>query len=124
MSAIDAITRIRNASSRKKPVVEVLRDRFTEALLKVLQREGYIWGFETKEKGFSVQLKYGVLGNPVIQEFDSVSKSSRRDYKRRTNLEPVLGGLGIAIISTPQGLMSDREARRAGLGGEVIARVA
>ncbi len=93
----------------------------------VLKREGYIWDFEEIDaepvKQLRIELKYGPNGERVIQEIQRVSKPGRRVYSKSRDLRPVLNGLGISIISTSQGLVSDREARQQNIGGEVLCEI-
>jgi small subunit ribosomal protein S8 len=93
----------------------------------VLKREGYIWDYEVLEnepgKTLRVVLKYGPNGERVIQKIRRVSKPGRRVYAKCQELRPILNGMGISIVSTSKGLVSDREARRQNLGGEVLAEV-
>ncbi|MFQ5955334.1 MAG: 30S ribosomal protein S8 [Kiloniellales bacterium] len=123
----DMLTRIRNAQQRQKTKVEAPASRLHASVLEVLQREGYIRGFKRVpvSKGMDrleIELKYHD-GTPVIQEIARVSKPGRRVYSKIKDLQQVYGGLGISILSTPQGVMSDAEARAANIGGEVLCRV-
>ena len=123
----DMLTRIRNGQAAHKPVVESPASKIRANVLEVLQREGYIRGY-TREHirpgvtELSIELKY-VEGEPVIREIDRVSTPGRRIYSRIADLPRVYNGLGIAILSTPRGVMSDNEARAANVGGEVLCRV-
>ncbi len=123
----DMLTRIRNAVVVGKATVEMPSNKTKLALAEVLEREGFIEGFEIVEKpvqnDIRVRLKYGPAGEPVIRRIERVSKPGRRIYKGVADLRPVLRGLGIAVVSTPKGVMSDREARRAKVGGEVLCQV-
>ncbi len=123
----DLLTRIRNGQRANKTTVRVPASRMRSSVLDVLQREGYIRGYSWAEirKGLAeltVELKYSD-GAPVIREINRVSKPGRRVYSRIKKLAPVYNGLGISILSTPQGLMSDNEARAANVGGEVLCQV-
>ncbi len=123
----DLLTRIRNGQRANKTTVKVPASRMRSSVLDVLQREGYIRGYSWAEirKGLAeltVELKYSD-GAPVIREINRVSKPGRRVYSRIKKLAPVYNGLGISILSTPQGLMSDNEARAANVGGEVLCQV-
>ncbi len=123
----DMLTRIRNGQSARKSVVESPASRLRRDVLEVLQREGYIRGYEQEEAGpgrnrLMIQLKYAE-GQPVIREIARVSKPGRRVYSKIKDLMPVYSGLGISILSTPRGVMSDHEARTANVGGEVLCRV-
>jgi small subunit ribosomal protein S8 len=123
----DMITRIRNAAMRKRAKVSTPASRMRERVLGVLLSEGYIRGYELiQEPGafprFDVELKY-FDGEPVIAEINRVSKPGRRVYASITDLKPVKNGLGISILSTPKGVMSDTAARTANVGGEVLCQV-
>jgi small subunit ribosomal protein S8 len=123
----DMLSRIRNAQRAHKPVVRTPASKIRANVLEVLQREGYIRGY-TRENirpgvnELSIELKY-VDGEPVIREIDRVSTPGRRIYSRISDLPRIYNGLGIAILSTPRGVMSDNEARAANVGGEVLCRV-
>ena len=123
----DMLTRIRNAIVVKRPHVDVPASKLKRGLAEVLKREGYIWGWEEVEsqpvRHLRIELKYGPNGERVIRHIKRVSKPGRRVYRRATGLRPVLGGLGISIISTSRGVISDREARQRNLGGEVLCEV-
>ena len=123
----DMLTRIRNGQRASKPMVTVPASKLRSNVLEVLQREGYIRGFSWAElrpgiAELTVELKYSD-GAPVIREIDRVSKPGRRVYAGIKKLQPVYNGLGISILSTPRGVMSDTEARAANVGGEVLCRV-
>ena len=123
----DLLTRIRNGQSAGKPEISVQSSRVKQAIVRVLKDEGYIADFVvSKDSGRStltVALKYHA-GKPVIERIERVSRPGLRTYRAKDELPKVLGGLGIAIVSTPAGVMTDREARRAGQGGEVLCVVA
>jgi small subunit ribosomal protein S8 len=116
----DMITRIRNAVRIERPFVDVPLSRFRVGVADVLKREGYIWDYSEVE---AVPAKYGPNGEKVIQTVKRVSKPGRRIYKKCEELKPVLNGLGISIVSTSKGVVSDREARQQKLGGEVLCEV-
>jgi small subunit ribosomal protein S8 len=123
----DMIARIRNAGERKRSKVLTPASRMRERVLDVLLSEGYIRGFTLiQEPGafpqFEVELKY-FDGQPVIAEISRVSKPGRRVYSSIGDLKPVKNGLGISILSTPKGVMSDSAARSANVGGEVLCQV-
>ncbi len=123
----DMLTRIRNAQAAGERQVISPASKLRKSVLEVLEREGYIRGFSWSEmrKGiaqFTIELKYDE-GSPVIKEIDRVSKPGRRVYSKIADLQKVYGGLGISILSTPRGVMSDNEARAANVGGEVLCRV-
>ena len=123
----DMIARIRNAAERKRSKVSTPASKMRQRVLEVLQSEGYIRGFELVQKPgafpeFEVELKY-FDGEPVIVEISRVSKPGRRVYSAIGDLKPVKNGLGISILSTPKGVMSDTAAREAHVGGEVLCRV-
>ena len=123
----DMLTRIRNAITAKHDSVVVPASRIKEDIAKILVSEGYIKNYtiegEGIEKSIAIELKYGAKGERVITGIKRVSKPGLRIYARCEELPKVLNGLGIAIISTPKGLMTDREARKARHGGEVLAYV-
>jgi len=123
----DMLTRIRNAVRVEKPHVDLPISKVKRGLAEVLKREGYIWDWEEVESRpanlLRVQLKYGPNGERVIRRIRRVSKPGRRVYSGAAALKPVLGGLGICIISTSRGVISDREARQRKLGGEVLCEI-
>ncbi|HUG04615.1 MAG TPA: 30S ribosomal protein S8 [Steroidobacteraceae bacterium] len=123
----DLLTRIRNGQSAGKPEISVQSSRVKQAIVRVLKDEGYIADFVVSKDGgrstLTVALKYHA-GKPVIERIERVSRPGLRTYRAKDELPKVLGGLAIAIVSTPAGVMTDREARRAGLGGEVLCVVA
>ena len=125
----DVLTRIRNAQNAGHRLVSVPASKAAKNLLEVLKNEGFIDTYETKkdeETGFdnlSVFLKYYDNGHPVISSARRMSKPGQRQYRSVDELPRVSSGLGISIISTSQGVMSDREARRRKIGGEVIALI-
>ena len=123
----DMIARIRNAQERGKSTVTTPASRLRERVLEVLQSEGFIRGFATVQQGggkaeIEIELKY-FDGAPVIREMQRVSKPGRRVYASVATLPTVYNGLGISILSTPKGVMSDAEARSQNVGGEVICTV-
>ncbi len=125
----DMLTRIRNAVRVEKPYVDVPTSRFKRGIADVLKREGFIWDWkeideENPSATLRLELKYGPNGERVIQSIKRISSPGRRLYFRGKELKPVLGGLGIRIISTSKGVISDREARRDNIGGEVLCEVA
>lgn len=123
----DFLTRIRNGQMAAKKQITSPSSKVKEAIAAVLKDEGYITDFsvvaEGSKKTIALTLKY-FQGKPVIERIERISKPSLRVYKAQDELPKVLGGLGIAIISTSSGLVSDRKARAAGHGGEVICIVA
>ncbi|MFN7642566.1 MAG: 30S ribosomal protein S8 [Burkholderiales bacterium] len=123
----DMFTRIRNAQRVDKETVAMPSSKLKVAIAAVLKDEGYIDGFEVKTDSgkpeLQVQLKY-YAGRPVIERLERVSRPGLRVYKGRNDLPKVLNGLGVAIVTTPQGVMTDRRARQVGVGGEVIGYVA
>lgn len=121
----DMLTRIRNAHHRSKPDVSMPSSKLKVSVAKVLQDEGYIGGYEVTEDAkptLTLGLKY-FEGKPVIAEISRFSKPSLRQYRATNNLPKVRSGLGVAIISTSQGVMTDRAARASGIGGEVLCTV-
>ncbi len=124
----DMLTRIRNAVRVERRFVDIPASRVKRGVADVLKREGFIWDWKDVEDAprglLRIELKYGPNGERVIQNIKRVSKPGRRLYSGYKDLKPVLGGMGIRIISTSRGMLSDREARRDNLGGEIIAEVA
>lgn len=123
----DLLTRIRNGQRAGKNLVESPSSRLRVSVLDVLKREGYIRDYSTEEMRAGigkvrVELKYAD-GQPVIRRIDRVSKPGRRVYSKVSDLPRVYNGLGISILSTPRGVMSDSEARTANVGGEVLCQV-
>jgi small subunit ribosomal protein S8 len=122
----DLLTRIRNAQMRNKSKVSSPNSRLRERVLEVLKSEGYIRGYAVVEReGFSeieIELKY-FDGEPVIREIERVSKPGRRVYTSVRNLPRINNGLGVAIVSTPKGVMADHDARDANVGGEILCTV-
>ena len=121
----DMLTCIRNAHHRSKPEVNMPSSKLKSAIAKVLQEEGYINGFSVSEDvkpTLTLDLKY-FDGKPVIEEIKRTSKPSLRQYSGSSDLPQVRSGLGIAIISTSKGVMTDRAARAAGIGGEILCTV-
>ncbi len=123
----DMLTRIRNAVRVERPHVDMPISKVKRGLADVLKREGYIWDWKELEASpvsqLRIELKYGPNGERVIQKIRRISKPGRRVYSRANDLQPVLNGLGIRIISTSRGVVSDREARQRNLGGEVLCEV-
>ena len=123
----DMLTRIRNANSVHHDKVEIPGSKIKEAIATILKDEGFIKDFEViednKQNVIKVSLKYGANREKVISGLKRISKPGLRVYSQKDQLPKVLGGLGIAIISTSQGQMTDTAARKAGLGGEVLAYV-
>ena len=123
----DMLTRIRNGQRGRKSTVSCPASKFRANVLDVLEREGFIRGFSWAELGpglqeLTIELKYAD-GEPVIREINRVSRPGRRVYSGIKDLQRVYNGLGISILSTPRGVMSDAEAREANVGGEVLCRV-
>jgi small subunit ribosomal protein S8 len=122
----DLITRIRNAQMRNKSKVSTPGSNLRSRVLEVLKTEGYIRGYASVEKdGYSeieIELKY-FEGAPVIREIERVSKPGRRVYASVKNLPRINNGLGVAVLSTPKGVMADHEARDANVGGEILFTV-
>jgi len=123
----DMLTRIRNAVSIERPFVDVPASKVKRGLADVLKREGYIWDWKEVEgeavPQLRIELKYGPSGERIIQHLKRVSTPGHRIYRRSKDLRPVLNGMGITIISTSHGVVSDREARQKNLGGEVLCEV-
>jgi small subunit ribosomal protein S8 len=123
----DMFTRIRNGQRVEKQTVVMPSSKLKVAIAKLLKDEGYIEGFAVKVDGakasLELELKY-YAGRPVIERIDRVSTPGLRVYKNRHGIPQVMNGLGVAILTTSQGLMTDRKARTTGIGGEVIGYVA
>ena len=123
----DMLTRIRNAVRVERAHVEMPLSKVKRGLAEVLKREGYIWDWSEVEAQpaprLRLELKYGPNGERLIRNIKRISKPGLRVYKGATDLRPVLNGLGISIISTSRGVISDREARQRKLGGEVLCEL-
>ena len=125
----DMLTRIRNAVRIERPIVEMPLSKVKRGVAEALKREGYIWDWREEDgedkpgKQLFIDLKYGPNGERVIRHIKRVSKPGRRVYSRAVDLRPILNGLGISIISTSRGVISDREARQKKLGGEVLCEL-
>ena len=123
----DMLTRIRNAVRIERPVVDMPVSKLKRGVAEVLKREGYIWDWKEVEcspvNELHIELKYGPNGERLIQHLKRVSTPGRRVYSGASKLRPVLNGLGIAVLSTSRGVISDREARQRKLGGEVLCEV-
>ncbi len=123
----DMLTRIRNAQMVEKVTVTMPSSKVKVAIAQVLKDEGYIDSFAVKSEGakseLNIALKY-YAGRPVIERLERVSKPGLRVYRGRNDIPQVMNGLGVAIVSTPKGVMTDRKARATGVGGEVICYVA
>lgn len=123
----DMLTRIRNASRIEKPLVEMPTSKLRKGIAQVLKDEGYIWDFEELEtvpaRTLRLHLKYGPNGERLIVRIDRVSKPGCRKYIGYKDLKPILGGMGIQILSTPKGVISDRRAKAEKVGGEVLALI-
>jgi small subunit ribosomal protein S8 len=123
----DLLTRIRNAQMVAKQTVSVPSSKVKVAIAQVLKDEGYIEGFAVKAEGgtpeLEIALKY-YAGRPVIERIERISRPGLRVYKGRDALPQVMNGLGVAIVTTPKGVMTDRKARATGVGGEVLCYVA
>jgi len=121
----DMLTIIRNGCRAQKQEVTVSYSRLKTEILRVILEEGYINNFtlDAKKRKITIMLKYAKNGESVIRNLERISKCSRRDYVGKTDIPRVLGGLGTAILTTSVGVLSDREARRKGVGGEIIAHV-
>jgi small subunit ribosomal protein S8 len=123
----DMLTRIRNAVQVERPFVDIPQSKLKTGIADALQREGYIWDYEVVEQEpqnlLRVNLKYGPNGERVIQKIRRTSKPGRRVYTTVREMPEVLGGMGISILSTPRGVLSDREAKKEGVGGEVLCMI-
>jgi small subunit ribosomal protein S8 len=123
----DMLTRIRNAQMVEKAVVQVPSSKVKIAIAQVLKDEGYIDGFSVKANDGKPQLEIALkyyAGRPVIERIERVSRPGLRVYKGHGSIPQVMNGLGVAIVTTPQGVMTDRKARATGIGGEVLCYVA
>ena len=123
----DMLTRIRNAVRVERPHVDMPLSKVKRGVADVLKREGYIWDWKEVEDSpvsqLRLELKYGPNGERVIRKISRVSKPGRRIYSRAKDLRPILNGLGISVVSTSRGVISDREARQRNLGGEVLCQI-
>lgn len=126
----DMLTRIRNAVRNRQESVRVLRSKVVVAVAETLKAEGFIGSFEEvqvpvhpRQAELLIHLRYGPAGEPVINRLERVSKPGCRRYSPVEDLKPVLRGLGIRVLSTPKGVLSDRQARQANVGGEVLCIV-
>jgi len=123
----DMLTRIRNAVQVERPYVDVPQSKLKTGIAEALQREGYIWDFEIIEQApqnvLRINLKYGPNGERVIQKISSSSKPGRRVYTGVREMPEILNGMGISILTTPRGVLSNREAKKEGVGGEVVCVV-
>jgi small subunit ribosomal protein S8 len=121
------LTKIRNAYRASHPVVEVQSSKMREAIARVLKEQGYIEDYQVRVEGpkqyLRLLLRYGPRGQAALKQITLYSKPGRRLYSSAANLPEVANGLGIAIVSTSQGVMTDKEARRRGIGGEIICLV-
>ena len=123
----DMLTRIRNAQMVGKVSVTMPSSKVKVAIAQVLKDEGYIDDFAVKAEGAKIELNIALkyyAGRPVIERLERVSKPGLRVYRGRNDIPQVMNGLGVAIVSTPKGVMTDRKARQNGVGGEVICYVA
>lgn len=123
----DLLTRIRNGLASKKAYVEVPSSQLKVEISKLLKEEGYVLNFKVTEDGkqgiLRVDLKYGPDGTPAIDGIQRASRPGRRKYVGKDGVKPVLGGLGVTILSTSRGLMTDKVARREGVGGEPLCTI-
>jgi len=123
----DMLTRIRNGVRIERTILDMPASHIRRGIAQVLKDEGYIWDFEEIEtvpaRTLRLHMKYGPNGERLINQIDRVSKPGRRIYKGYRELKPILGGMGIQILSTPRGVISDRRARSEKVGGEVLALI-
>ena len=123
----DMLTRIRNANTVKHETVDVPASNIKKEIVRILLEEGFVRGYDViedeKQGIIRIQLKYGQAGEKVIQGIKRISKPGMRVYTNAYEVPKVLNGLGIALISTSKGVMTDKEARNAGVGGEVLAYI-
>jgi small subunit ribosomal protein S8 len=123
----DMLTRIRNAQSSEKQTTLIPASKLKSAIAQVLKDEGYIEGFALRENEGKPQLEISLkyyAGKPVIEKIERVSRPGLRIYRQKDEMPKVMNGLGVAIVSTPRGVMTDRMARASGVGGEVLCIVA
>ena len=123
----DMLTRIRNAQGVDKAVVAMPSSKLKAAIAQVLKDEGYIEGFSVRNESGKAQLEIALkyyAGRPVIERIERVSRPGLRVYRGREAIPSVMNGLGVAIVTTPKGVMTDRKARQSGVGGEVLCYVA
>ena len=123
----DMFSRIRNGQMRSLNTIEIPSSNFRRNILEILKNEGFIQDYyieklDNNKKNLKINLKY-YEGMPVIKEIKRISKPGRRVYSRATSIPRVMNGLGLAILSTPKGVMTDTEARKNNLGGEIICRI-
>lgn len=123
----DALTRIRNASLRKQEVTQLIHTKVVEALLGIFQEKGYIESFNVVEEGnkkfINVVLKYDEKGNKVINELKRISKPGRRVYKGAQEIKRFKNGYGTIVVSTSKGVLSNEDAHKAGVGGELLCSI-
>ena len=123
----DMLTRIRNANMVSHPSVSMPSSKLKVQLAKLLKEEGFITDYSVKEDGkfkvLEITLKYDANNKPIITKLERISKPGLRHYSKAKKLQKVLGGLGVAIISTPKGLLTDRKARKENVGGEILCYV-
>ena len=123
----DMLTSIRNALHARQAKVDVPTSKIKGEIARVLKEEGFVAAYKQMEEGgrkvLRVYLKYGPNKESVITVIKRVSKPGRRVYRPKTEMKPVLGGMGISIVTTPQGIMTSRQARRQGVGGEIVCEV-
>ncbi len=119
----DMLTRIRNAQMARHETVSIPHSNIKKNILDILKREGYIASFENEGNTFNVVLKYDKFGDPVIHELKRISKPGLRNYIKFEEIKPVMGGMGVAVISTNKGIITNREARKEKVGGEIICEI-
>ena len=123
----DMLTRMRNGLSSRRKSVEVPASRLKVAVAEAMRREGYIDGFEGRSEGaaavMTIRFKFGPEGEPAIQEIRRFSTPGCRRYRSLARMPRILGGLGVCILTTPKGVLSDREAREKNVGGEVLCTI-
>ena len=123
----DMLTRIRNANRGLQPETVMPSSRLKEEIARILSEEGYIDGYKVEDasvgKALTIRLRYGGEREPVLQTINRVSKPGRRVYAGSADMLRVRGGVGVAIVSTSEGVMTDREARRRNVGGEILCEV-
>lgn len=125
----DLLVRIKNAHSRQHKTVRIPASKVAKSILDLLEKEGFIWSYSTEKDTqgkfdeYEVNLKYSQTGRPAIKNCKRVSKSGRRVYVKATDVPKVNCGLGLAIISTSEGVISDCESRKRGIGGEILAYI-
>ncbi len=122
----DCLTRIRNAQMVKKEYVDVIYSKVVEGIVKILKENGFVKNYKTstsEKKYIRIYLKYDSMKNPVIKEIKRVSKPGLRKYTAAKLIKPYKNGLGMRILTTPQGIITDKEAKKGNVGGEILCEI-